>query len=41
MKDGVIQVGALKTRLHSIGVKVLGEEMVTDVLLQVVQQRPI
>jgi len=41
MKDGVIQVGELKTRLHSIGVKVLGEDMVTDVLLQVVQQRPI
>jgi flagellar FliL protein len=39
MKDGVIQVGALKTRLHEIGVKVLGEEMVSDVLLQVVQQR--
>lgn len=41
MKDGVIQVGALKSRLRSIGVKVLGDEMVTDVLLQVVQQRPI
>lgn len=41
MKDGVIQVGALKTRLHTIGVKVLGDEMVKDVLLQVVQQRPI
>lgn len=41
MKGGVIQVGALKSRLHGIGVKVLGEDMVKDVLLQVVQQRPI
>jgi flagellar FliL protein len=41
MKDGVIQVGALKARLHTIGVKVLGDDMVKDVLLQVVQQRPI
>jgi flagellar FliL protein len=40
MKDGVIQVGALKSRLHTIGIKVLGEDKVTDVLLQVIQQRP-
>lgn len=41
MKEGVIQVAPLKDRLHKIGVKVLGEEAVSGVLLQVVQQRPI
>lgn len=41
MQDGVIQVNAIKTRLHRISQKVLGEEVAKEVLLQVVQQRPI
>jgi flagellar FliL protein len=40
MKGGVIQVGYLKERLNKISAKVLGGEMSSDVLLQVVQQRP-
>lgn len=42
LKGGVIQVGAIKKRLNKISDKVMGdEEVVHDVLLQVVQQRPI
>jgi len=41
LKGGVIQVGYLKQRLNKISQKVLGEDQVHDVLLQVVQQRPI
>lgn len=42
LKGGVIQVGDLKSRLNKISDEVLGdEEVVHDVLLQVVQQRPI
>jgi len=41
MKDGVIQVNTIKTRLHKISQKVLGEEVAKEVLLQVIQQRPI
>lgn len=41
MQGGVIQVGAIKSRLSKISTKVLGENVVKDVLLQVVQQRPI
>lgn len=41
MKDGVIQVDKIKGRLNKVTMDVLGEEMVSNVLLQVVQQRPI
>ena len=41
LADGVVQVAALKARLNKIIVKVTGEDAVNDVLLQVVQQRPI
>ena len=39
MADGILQVGYIKNRLHAITVKVMGEDKVNDVLLQVVQQR--
>ncbi len=38
---GVIEVGKLKARLTRITKGIIGEEQVNDVLLQVVQQRPI
>lgn len=41
MKGGVLQVGYLKERLNSISAEVLGKEKFNDVLLQVVEQRPI
>lgn len=41
VKDGVIQVDVLKAKLTAASERVLGEGVVTDVLLQVVQQRPI
>lgn len=41
LKGGVIQVGMLKKRLNRISEKVAGEDVIYDVLLQVVQQRPI
>ncbi len=41
LKGGVLQVGMLKARLNKISAKVAGEGTVNDVLLQVVQQRPI
>ncbi|MCE7885930.1 MAG: flagellar basal body-associated FliL family protein [Alphaproteobacteria bacterium PRO2] len=41
LKGGVVQVSAVKSRLTKITTDVLGEDMVSDVLLQVVQQRPI
>lgn len=41
LKGGVLQVNMLKKRLNKISAKVVGEENVNDVLLQVVQQRPI
>ena len=41
IQDGVLQVAPIKARLNKISTKVLGEEMVNDVLLQIVQQRPI
>lgn len=40
VKAGILQVGYIKDRLNKITVRVLGEDMGTDVLLQVVQQRP-
>jgi flagellar FliL protein len=39
MKGGVVQVGVVKDRLNRITKKVLGDDMVDDVLLQVVSQR--
>lgn len=40
MKGGIIQVGFLKDRLNKVSAKVLGGEIKSNVLLQVVQQRP-
>ncbi|AEP09322.1 flagellar basal body-associated FliL family protein [Micavibrio aeruginosavorus] len=39
MNSGVLQVGPLKNRLTRVSHKVLGEEGVNDVLIQVIQQR--
>ncbi|MBX2833761.1 MAG: flagellar basal body-associated FliL family protein [Micavibrio sp.] len=41
IKGGVIQVNALKERLNKISKDVAGEDKIYDVLLQVVQQRPV
>lgn len=41
MEGGVVQVGYIKNRLNKVTSKVMGKDMVQDVLLQVVQQRPI
>ena len=41
LKGGVLQVDILKKRLFRVSEKVVGEDKVNDVLLQVVQQRPI
>jgi flagellar FliL protein len=41
MKQGVLQVNMIKERLNKVSTKVLGQDKVKDVLLQVVQQRPI
>lgn len=41
LKGGVVQVGTIKGRLKTLADKVLGEDVAQDVLLQVVQQRPI
>ncbi|MEM8833427.1 MAG: flagellar basal body-associated FliL family protein [Pseudomonadota bacterium] len=41
MEGGVIKVDELKERLNRISAKVLGENKVNSVLLQVVNQRPI
>lgn len=41
MQNGVLQVNAIKERLNHISTKVLGQEKVNDVLLQIVQQRPV
>lgn len=40
MRDGVIQVAPVKERLHKVSTHVLGDGVAKDVLLQVVQQRP-
>lgn len=40
-KGGVIQVVMIKEKLNKITSKVMGDEMDAEVLLQVVQQRPI
>lgn len=41
LKGGVVQVSVIKERLNKITDEVLGEDKVNEVLLQVVQQRPI
>jgi len=41
MNGGVLQVGIIKERLNGITHRVLGEGIARDVLLQVVNQRPI
>ncbi len=41
LKEGMIKVDELKTRLNKVSAKVLGEKKVNSVLLQVVNQRPI
>ncbi|MEM9468714.1 MAG: flagellar basal body-associated FliL family protein [Pseudomonadota bacterium] len=41
LEGGVIKVDQLKARLNRATTKVLGEDAVNDVLLQVVQQKPI
>lgn len=40
MRGGIIEVTALKNRLHKVSERVMGEGVVNNVLLQVVQQRP-
>jgi flagellar protein FliL len=41
IENGVLQVAPIKARLNKISTKVLGEDKVNDVLLQIVQQRRI
>lgn len=41
MEGGVIKVEDLKERLNRVSTRVLGESKINDVLLQVVNQRPI
>lgn len=41
LKGGVIQVSAIKEQLNEISHTVMGKDIVEDVLLQVVQQRPV
>lgn len=41
LKSGVIQVKMIKDRLNRITAKVVGDDIKTDVLIQMVQQRPI
>ncbi len=40
MQNGVVQVGYIKDRLNRTTAKVMGDKKINDVLLQVVQQRP-
>jgi flagellar FliL protein len=41
MEGGVVQVGYIKNRLNQVTTKIMGKDRVNDVLLQVVQQRPV
>ena len=41
LKGGIVQVAKIKERLNKVTNKVLGDDISNDVLLQVVQQRPI
>jgi len=38
LKDGLVQVSVIKSRLNDVSTEVLGEDIAKDVLLQVVQQ---
>jgi len=40
-ENGVLKVGPLKARLNKISTEVLGADKVNEVLLQIIQQRPI
>lgn len=40
MNDGVVKISELKTRMVQIAAEILGPDVVQDVLLQVLQQRP-
>lgn len=39
LKHGVVQVSMIKKRLQRVSNKVMGDDMISDVLIQVVQQR--
>jgi hypothetical protein len=41
LKGGIIQVQMIKDRLNQVTNKVVGDDIDTEVLIQVVQQRPI
>lgn len=41
LKGGVVQVNMIKKRLNYLTNKIMGDDVETEVLLQVVQQRPI
>ena len=41
MEGGLVQVGYIKSRLNRVSGEVLGKDKVKDVLLQVLQQRPV
>jgi len=41
MEGGVIKVSMLKARLVAVSQKVMGKDKINDVLLQVLQQRPV
>ena len=41
MKGGIVQVAMIMQRLNEVTNTVLGDDVAQDVLLQVVQQRPI
>lgn len=41
MEGGMVRVGYIKSRLNRVTAEVLGKDKVKDVLLQVVQQRPV
>lgn len=41
LKGGVVQVNMIKKRLNYLTHKIMGDDVKTEVLLQVVQQRPI
>lgn len=40
-EGGILQVGTIKERLNKLSKKVLGPDVVKEVLLQMVQQRPV
>ena len=41
LQNGVLKVSVIKKRLMNVTEHIMGEDIVSDVLLQVVQQRPI